>query len=621
MDELSVGRHIVHLLKHDEKQRPALIWTLAIAWLLLIGWIAFFGHLGSIGLIDETEPLFVEAARQMTVTGDWITPFFNEVPRFDKPPLIYWLMAIAFKAFGVNEWAARLPSALAGFALSCFCFYTLRQFGWPHRLSKATTQKLPANSSEPSAAPNQTVDARRDWQLWLTAGLGGTMVALHPYTFFFGRTGYSDMLLSLCMSGSLLAFFLGYAHPENRKVQIRWYLTFYALIGLAVLTKGPVGAVLPGMIISAFLAYVGRFKAVLQEVKLGWGALIVLGLSVPWFVLVTLANGQAYIDSFFGYHNVERFTSVVNQHGGPWYFHFLVVLVGFLPWSVFLPAAIARLQFWQRRTWQQQSRSTHLGLFAGVWFAVVLGFFTIAATKYFSYVLPSMPAAAILVALWWSEQIAKAELGQQQSRSLKLSTIAGIALFALLAAACFYSPQWLSDDPTMPNLGTRMEQAGLAEWGGMIWGASAIAGLFLLLKRQAQWFWGVSLIGFAAFLLWFVTPMSFLVDAERQLPLREMAAAAVKAGKPQEPLLMIVRGFHKPSLVFYTERPVNFLMNPETAAPEIQQAIAQPTVPGSALVITSQKALTRSGLQPTQYQAIAQSGIYQLIRVPKTGQP
>ncbi|MBD2123873.1 glycosyltransferase family 39 protein [Trichocoleus sp. FACHB-262] len=619
--KLSVGRRIADLLKRDEKQGSALIWALAIAWLLLIGWIAFFGHLGSIGLIDETEPLFVEAARQMTVTGDWITPFFNEVPRFDKPPLIYWLMAIAFKAFGVNEWAARLPSALAGFALSCFCFYTLRQFGWHHRFSKSKAQELPDCSLEFSTAPKQTSDVGREWQLWLTAGLGGTMVALHPYTFFFGRTGYSDMLLSLCMSGSLLAFFLGYAHTENSKVQIRWYLTFYVLIGLAVLTKGPVGAVLPGMIVTAFLLYVGHFKAVLREVRLGWGALIVLGLSVPWFVLVILANGQAYIDSFFGYHNVERFTSVVNQHSGPWYFHFLIVLVGFLPWSVFLPAAIARLQFWQRRAWQQQPRSTHLGLFAGVWFAVVLGFFTIAATKYFSYVLPSMPAAAILVALWWSEQIAQAEIGQQQSRSLKLSTIAGIALFALLAAACFYSPNWLSDDPTMPNLGLRMEQAGLANWGAIIWGISAIAGLLLLLKRQAQWFWGVSLIGFAAFLLWFVTPMSFLVDAERQLPLREMAAAAVQAEKPQEPLLMIVRGFHKPSLVFYTERPVNFLMNPETAAPEIQQAIAQSTAPGSALVITSQRALIRSGLQPTQYQAIAQSGIYQLIRVPKTGQP
>src|SRR6476646_6087181 len=182
--KLSVGRRIVHLLKRDEKQRPVLLWTLAIAWLLLIGWIAFFWHLGSIGLIDETEPLFVEAARQMTVTGDWITPFFNEVPRFDKPPLIYWLMAIAFKTFGVNEWAARLPSALSGLGLSCFCFYTLRRFGWPAQVSQVgDTAVLGTSSWEPLETQAQTVQAVPDWQLWLSAWLGGTMVALHPYTF------------------------------------------------------------------------------------------------------------------------------------------------------------------------------------------------------------------------------------------------------------------------------------------------------------------------------------------------------------------------------------------------------------------------------------------------------
>ncbi|MBE9014518.1 glycosyltransferase, partial [Pseudanabaenaceae cyanobacterium LEGE 13415] len=84
--------------------------ALAIVWVLALGGITFFNQLGSIGLVDETEPLFVEAARQMTVTGNWITPYFNQMTRFDKPPLVYWLMAIGFKTIGVDEWAARLPS-------------------------------------------------------------------------------------------------------------------------------------------------------------------------------------------------------------------------------------------------------------------------------------------------------------------------------------------------------------------------------------------------------------------------------------------------------------------------------------------------------------------------------
>ena len=108
---------------------PTRIWLLSILGLVSISLLAFLWHLGSIGLVDETEPLFAEAARQMTVTGDWITPYFNGETRFDKPPLIYWLMAIGYKLIGVNEWAVRLPSALAAIALTGLSFYTLRYFG------------------------------------------------------------------------------------------------------------------------------------------------------------------------------------------------------------------------------------------------------------------------------------------------------------------------------------------------------------------------------------------------------------------------------------------------------------------------------------------------------------
>lgn len=609
--KLSVGRRTVDWL-NNWKKRPGLLWGLSIGWLLLLGWIVFFWRLGSIGLIDETEPLFVEAARQMTVTGDWITPYFNEVTRFDKPPLIYWLMAIAFKAFGVNEWAARLPSALAGLTLSGFCFYTLRRFGIPTQPTSANRE--PLNESLELAVVEPSDRA----QGWLTAWLGATMVALHPYTFFFGRTGYSDMLLSACMGGSLLAFFIGYAQPEKRSIQDRWYLLCYVLLALAVLTKGPVGVVLPAMIVGAFLLYVGKFKEVLRELRLLRGAAIVLGISLPWFILVTLANGEAYINSFFGYHNLERFTSVVNQHQGPWYFHFLVVLVGFLPWSIFLPTAIARLQLQRRQRWQQQPRATHLGLFAGFWFAVVLGFFTIAATKYFSYSLPSIPAAAILVGLWWSDQIIRAQR-DRPSRNLNLHTLVGIGICLLLAVVSFYSPHWLGDDPTMPNLAVRIQQSGLGELGAVIWGLSTIAGISFLVTRRAHWFWGVSLVGFAAFLLLVVTPVSAIVDAERQLPLRQIAQAAVQAERPGEPLFMIVKGFHKPSLVFYTQKPINFLMQPESALAEIEQSIAPPAPPDSALVIASERALQAAQVNPAQYQPVAEAGIYQLFRISQTG--
>ncbi|HEY9847492.1 MAG TPA: glycosyltransferase family 39 protein, partial [Candidatus Caenarcaniphilales bacterium] len=199
--------HSIKALLHNGFARSALLRGLAISGLLLIGWLAFFRHLGSTGLVDETEPLFVEAARQMRVTGNWITPFFNGEPRFDKPPLIYWLMAIAFKIFGVNEGAARFPSALAAFLLTSFCFYTLRHFGFtqfqtgspsPQGSRKSQARELAVQTFPMAAGQATALRAPEEigvWrqplprQLWVSAALGAVIVAFNLKTLFWGRIG------------------------------------------------------------------------------------------------------------------------------------------------------------------------------------------------------------------------------------------------------------------------------------------------------------------------------------------------------------------------------------------------------------------------------------------------
>ncbi|HAX77717.1 MAG TPA: glycosyltransferase, partial [Cyanobacteria bacterium UBA11372] len=395
---MKLGDRITIPVKKYWQQHPRHRWILSILWVLLIGLVAFFWNLGSIGLIDETEPLFAEAARQMTETGDWIVPFFNGKTRFDKPPLVYWLMAIAYKIIGVNEWAVRLPSAIAALGLTALGFYTLRRFAFPQ--TRLIEPKIPN-------------------YLWFSAWIGAALIALNPLTIVWARTGVSDMLLVGCMGSALLCFFIGYAQREQvtpgageqggrgeKKEEFSpWYVAFYVLSALAVLAKGPVGIVLPGLIIGAFLVYLGKFRLVVRQMRPLLGGLIFAAITVPWYVLVIWKQGDAYINSFFGYHNVQRFTSVVNDHAGPWYFYFLIVLVGFAPWSSYLPLAIARLRFWDRKYWQAAPAATQLGLFALFWFAGVFGFFTIAVTKLPSYVLPLMPAAAIMVALLWTEQM------------------------------------------------------------------------------------------------------------------------------------------------------------------------------------------------------------------------
>ncbi len=170
--------------------RPALAATVSILWLILINWVAYWWNLGSIGLIDETEPLFAEASRQMFVTGDWITPFFNGETRFDKPVLIYWCQAIAYAIMGVNEWAVRLPSAIAAMAVISLTFYTLQ---W--HLAKE----------------DELEQVSRPTRRYLTAAVAAAVLAFNPEMIVWGRTGVSDMLLTGCIASGLLCFFLGYA--------------------------------------------------------------------------------------------------------------------------------------------------------------------------------------------------------------------------------------------------------------------------------------------------------------------------------------------------------------------------------------------------------------------------
>ncbi|AFZ12564.1 glycosyl transferase family 39 [Crinalium epipsammum PCC 9333] len=587
-------------------KQPNKAWTLSILWLLLISWIAFLWNLGNTGLIDETEPLFAEASRQITVTGNWITPYFNGVTRFDKPILIYWCQAIAYKLIGVNSWAVRLPSALAAIALTVLGFYTLRYFGIPN----------PGKFQEASPAIIKK-DPHITRQLWLSASIGAAMIALNPETIAWGRTGVSDMLLSGCTGSALLAFFLGYAQDSKPQVQERWYIAFYVLVALAVLTKGPVGIVVPLLIISTFLLYLGKFREVIQEMRPVRGFLLFAAITMPWYVLVFLANGENFINSFFGYHNIERFTGVVNGHRAPWYFYFLVVLVGFAPWSIYLPVAIARLRFWQRKSWQQQPRATHLGLFAWFWFAGIFAFFTIAITKLPSYVLPLMPAAAIIVALFWSDQINRAlevkEPNKKAHSSLLWSGVFNVLFLLIIAGAIFFLPLYLGYDPAVPNLRELLQQAGLPVSGGIIWALTAVGLAIVLIKRYWHLVWGINLVGFIAFIIFVITPAYFLMDHTRQLPLRELAALSNQVEKPGEELIMI--GFKKPSLVFYSHQRVNYFNDPTEAIEYIRtKATNQPNSP-SSLIIAQPELIQETKLKPNQYQDLGSSGAYQLIRV------
>jgi 4-amino-4-deoxy-L-arabinose transferase-like glycosyltransferase len=397
------------------------------------------------------------------------------------------------------------------------------------------------------------------------------------------------------------------------------------LIAGAILTKGPVGIVLPGLIVAAFLLYVGKFREVLREMRLLVGILIILGLSVPWYALVIWRNGWNYINAFFGYHNLERFTEVVNGHSAPWYFYFLVVLLGFAPYSVYLPISIVRLKFWQRSHWRSLERFQQFGLFAWFWFASIFVFFSIAVTKLPSYVLPLMPAAAILVALLWSDffqdtqarqtiPVASSPTSPVSPSFLRVSGWVNVMFLSVLATALFNIIYILGTDPAISNFHELIQKSGLPVIAGVIWLVCAVLVAGLLLSRQWNHIISINLLGFVAFLIFVLTPASFFIDRERQLPLRELSAVILEAKQPNEELIML--GFKKPSVVFYSHIHVNYLRFPQEAIEHIQNQAAKGLQPPSLLLLAEQKKFLQMDLQPDDYKSLSTKGAYSLVRVP-----
>ncbi len=574
---------------HQIHQQSSLALLLRVTPILIISIITFLWHLGSIGLVDETEPLFAEAARQMLETGNWITPYFNGETRFDKPPLIYWLIAVGYQLLGVNEWAVRLPSALSAMGLTLFLFFVVNRYG----------------RSPISSTPQLT-------QLRWSSFISAIALALAPLYFLWARVGVSDLLLTGCMGGSLLCFFMGYVHSQQESpppffrlgIPRDWYLGFYILTALAVLTKGPIGMVLPGFIILAFLFYQGNSWQVLKEMRLLSGIIIFLVITVPWHVLIIAENGQAYIDSFFGYHNVERFTDVVNDHSGPWYYYFLILLIGFAPLSIYLPSAIAQLKIWRRRFWCRQPRQEQFASFSFFWFIIIFGFFSIAVTKLPHYIIPSLPAAAALVGFYWSHY-------QQQSLSREFIITVGINIIFLLSLAVtfYFIPDLIGYDPAAPNLGDAYEATGLHWVGTSIWLIAAILLILgLIWKQYRRWLWGVNLGAMLLTFIFVLQPTFFLIDELRQQPLRELAQLEPQVRQGGEELIMI--GMKKPSVVFYRQKNLEFFSDENSAIGYLMQQHPNE----STLILTHPDKLKELRNHANEITALETKGAYALAR-------
>ncbi len=563
--------------------------------ILAIGMALCVWQLGATGLVDETPPLFAAAGRAMAVTGDWITPRVNGLPRFDKPPLIYWLMGLGYSLPGqevwdpLGTWSARLPSSLASVWMMILLGDTVMR--WPQK---------------------EDVFPRR------TAVVTALAFALSPLVMIWSRTAVSDSLLCSTLGVSLLLQWRCYANPAKQSWWSAW-----AVLGLAVLTKGPVAVVLMGMILVLFGWQQVDFASLFRRLRPIAGIGITALISLPWYLIELVVEGKPFWNSFFGYHNFQRFTSVVNSHQEPWWFFCLVLVIASLPFTPLLILGLLRaFPTWWRDGSEKKLPEESLTVFAACWLISVFVLFTCSATKLPSYWLPATPAAAILIAFAVNRsRVSDRDLGL-------LIGWGGSAFLALvLSLVLWFSPFWLLSikDPEIPNFGAELLQSRLLLIGAFCLSASAFSGL---LYASTKWPGRLLVMQgpVVFFQLLVLVPMFGLADKLRQLPLRQAAQLLVESQKPLEPLVMV--GAMKPSMHFYTKQVVVYegrssgaLVNlvdrlrAEKRQGWIGRPIDSPKGISTALVVIDQKTAKRSywlGLQP---EILGQFGIYKVWRL------
>jgi len=570
----------------------------------LIGAGLFLLGLGQTGLVDETPALFAASARHMAESGDWLIPQVNGLPRYDKPPLVYWLMGGLYALPGADQWdplgswAARLPSALASIATMVALGDTLLR--WP--------PSGLAGAGAPASGSGRVATA-------ITAALA---FALGPLMLVWGRTEVSDALFTATLAISLLLAWRTYAAQRGP-----WW-PCWSVLALAVLSKGPVAIVLFALSLGLFWLLGAEADRLLRRLRPGLGLALTLLISAPWFALALLREGKPYWESFFGYHNLQRFSRVVNNHHqGPWYF-FVVLVLASLPFTPLLLLSLRRALLEVRTP---LAAPLSLGRFATAWLLAVLFFFSLSATKLPSYWLVATPAAALLVALApstaWQPGFGGTQ-GPLSQRGLRLAMAASSALLVLVSAALALSPQWLPliNDPTLPGLAAVV---GRRPWLTLGAAVTLVAALLLsglatnrptarLLQSQAALLLLVPLV---------LLPVWQIGDQLRGAPIRQLAAVVRAERSASEALAMV--GLIKPSLHFYSQSTVLFEGRSPHALVNLADRLRAESRPGlrpssadqqpTLLLVIDSVTVTKSHWRNIEGRELAQAGPYRLWRL------
>jgi len=354
-------------------------------WLVLggfCGFLFFFG-LAYFGLVGADEPRYAQVAREMLGRHDWITPTLGGKPWLEKPPLYYWQAMLAYGIFGVSDWAARLPSAVDATLMVVAIYLLLKRF-----------------------RPGFQLD-------------GALMTASAAGVIGFARAASPDMPLAATLTIALLAWYAWYESGTRQCLAL-----FYAFLALGALAKGPVAPFLAAMIVVIFAAAKHDHRLICRTLWMP-GILLFCALALPWYIAVQVKNPE-FLHVFIFQHNLARFGTNLYHHKEPFWYYLPVVLLGLIPWTVFMAASLAEtVRVWWAERQEMFGSEDALNAFLVIWLAVPVVFFSISQSKLPGYILPALPAGTLLLAEYVRRRVTAGER----------PGIGGIVLHSMVAAA------------------------------------------------------------------------------------------------------------------------------------------------------------------------------------------
>ncbi len=466
------------------------------------GFLFFFG-LGSFGLVGADEPRYAQIGREMLARHDWIVPTLNGTPWLEKPVLLYWQEMASYKFFGVQDWAARVPSARFALLMVLAVFFFMRRF-----------------------RPGSELDAAL-----ITASSAG-MIG-------FARGASTDMQLSAPFCVAMLAWWTW--HETGKKL---WLSAFYVLLGVGALAKGPISPAMAVLIVAAYAAMRRDVKIFVRTLWLPGFALF-FAVVLPWYISIQ-SKVPAFLRVFFLEHNLERFGTNLYQHSQPFWYYIPVFILATVPWVVFtIPALYETARaFWRNFGKDPEDLAATperdwLSLFLTLWTLIPILFFSFSRSKLPGYILPAIPAATMLTAAYL-----------HRTQNIKIDRVK-IMLHSLvcggLVAGALMAP-WIITKQPMPD-GSRTFTIIFA-------GVTAVFVLLLVRRNGLKILHFTTLVPLVLALTFLLKPSASAIDSATSA--RTVNAQLLQLGITSDPIAVLnVRRDVEYGLNFYRNQPIS----------------------------------------------------------------